>query len=237
MIEKIVELDDSVMEAYLEGKDISVEMLKTTLRKATLDLKAFPVLCGASFRNRGVQLLLDAVIDYLPNPLEVPPAIGVDVKTERDIEIKTSFDEPVVALAFKIASDPFVGSLVYARVYSGTIESGMALVNTARDKKERVQKLVKMHANSREEVKVLKAGDIGALGGLKFTFTGDTLCQHERQLRMEPMVFPEPVISMVIEAKATVDQDRLTEALKKMEQEIANAASEKIKTEISYIEY
>ncbi|MGE3973440.1 MAG: elongation factor G [Bdellovibrionales bacterium] len=219
MIEAISEYDDAMMEKYLDGKEISENEIKKVLRKATINLDIFPVFCGASFRNRGVQPLLDAVVDYLPSPLEVPSIVGQEIKSERDVEIKTDFDAPVVALAFKIATDPFVGSLTYVRVYSGTITNGLGLINTVRDKKERVQRLVKMHANSREEVQELKAGDIGALGGLKFTYTGDTLCVNQLQVRLEPMIFPEPVISMVVEAKSSADQEKLTDTLKKIEQE------------------
>jgi len=219
MIEKIVEFDDSLMEKYLEGKELLRPDLVRALRRATLELQAYPVLCGASFRNKGVQLLLDAVVDFLPSPLDVPPVEGEEPKSGKSVTCKTDFDEPAVAYAFKIATDPFVGSLTYIRVYSGTVENGGTLVNTARDKKERVQRLVKMHANSREEVKVLKAGDIGAVGGLKFTYTGDTLCDSKRLVRLEAMIFPEPVISIVVEAKTTADQDKLIEALRKLEQE------------------
>ncbi len=219
LIESVAEFNDSLMEKYLEGIEILESELLAGIRKSTISLEIFPVLCGASFRNRGVQPLLDAVVNFLPSPLDVPPIVGREIKTDREIECKTEFDEPVVALAFKIASDPFVGSLTYVRVYSGIITNGLGLINTARDKKERVQRLVKMHANTREEVQQLKAGDIGALGGLKFTYTGDTLCTNQRMVTLEPMTFPEPVISIVIEAKASGDQDKLTETLKKIEQE------------------
>ncbi|HEX4925684.1 MAG TPA: elongation factor G [Bdellovibrionales bacterium] len=219
MIEKIVEFDDGLMDKYLEGKDISADELRGALRKGTLSLQAFPVVCGAAFRNRGVQPLLDAVVNFLPSPIDVPPVEGYSPFTKEIVTCPTEFDAPALALAFKIATDPFVGSLTYLRVYSGTIKTGTALQNTAREKKEKIQRLVKMHANTREEVSFLKAGDIGAAAGLKFTITGDTLCDPARQIQLEAITFPEPVISMAIEAKSTAEQDRMNEVLAKMEQE------------------
>ncbi len=220
MLEKLADLDDEFMESFLGGKDVTEAEIKKSIRKVTLSLKAVPILCGASFKNRGVQTLLDAVIAYLPCPTDQKAEVeATDAKSESPVKVKCDFGESVVALAFKIATDPFVGVLTYVRVYSGTISLGMQLQNTARDKKERVQKLLKMHANSRGEVKELKAGDIGALVGLKFTYTGDTLCEGQRQVYLEKMVFPEPVISMVVEAKSSADQDKLVETLKKFEQE------------------
>jgi len=220
MIEKLSEFDDGILEKYLEGIEIPNDELKSVIRKSTLSLNAVPVLCGASFKNKGVQLLLDAVVDYLPSPIDQKSnVIAYEHDSDTEVKVSCDFDEPVVALAFKIATDPFLGSLTYVRVYSGTITVGAALTNSEKDKKERVQRLLKLHANSREEIKELKAGDIGALGGLKFTHTGDTLCGSGRKVRLEAMSFPEPVISMVIEAKSSSDQEKLLEALKKFEQE------------------
>jgi len=220
MLEKLADVDDELMELFLAETPLGEEQIKKAIRSATLSQKCVPVLCGASFKNRGVQPLLDAVIAYLPCPTDQKNEIEAsDAKTEKPVKIKCDFDEPIVALAFKIATDPFVGLLTYVRIYSGTVRVGMSLQNTVRDRKEKVQKLLKMHANSRSEVKELKAGDIGALVGLKFTFTGDTLCENQRLVRMETMVFPEPVISMVVEAKSSADQEKLVETLRKFEQE------------------
>ena len=178
VIEKIVEFDDILLEKYLNGDEVTVAELKGALRKGTLELKAFPVFCGAAFKNKGVQPLLDGVIDYLPSPLEVPAIVGHDPeKPEKEIKCKTDFEAHVAALAFKIANDPFAGTLTYIRVYSGVVKVGDQLFNPRTEKKERIQKLVKMHANSREEIENLKAGDIGAVIGLKNTGTGDTLCE------------------------------------------------------------
>ncbi len=216
MVEAIVEFDDKLMEKYLEGSEIAEPELLAALRKGTISRKAFPALCGASFKNKGVQTLLDAVIHFLPSPIDLPPVIGHDPdKPEKDIICKTDFDEEVAALAFKVATDSF-GNLIYLRVYSGIIESGMALVNPGKDRKERIGTLVKMHANSREEVKQLKAGDIGAAIGLKLTTTGNTLCSQKRLVLLEAIRFPEPVISMAIEAKSTADQDKMHAALQKL---------------------
>ncbi|MEQ1877212.1 MAG: elongation factor G, partial [Bdellovibrionia bacterium] len=219
MLEKAAEFDDGLMEKYLEGKEIPAAEIRAALRKGTLALKAYPVVCGAAFRNRGVQPLLDAIVNYLPSPLDVPPIEGYSPFTKENVACPTEFDAPAVALAFKIASDPFVGSLTYIRVYSGVVKVGVALQNTAREKKEKIQRLVKMHANSREEVPLLRAGDIGAAVGLKFTVTGDTLCDIAKQIQLESIAFPDPVISMAIEAKSTAEQERMTEVLAKMEQE------------------
>jgi elongation factor G len=219
MIEKISELDDELMDKYLEGKEISASELKSALRKATIGLRAFPVVCGAAFKNRGVQPLLDSVINYLPSPIEVPPIEGYSPFTKENVSCPTEFDAPAVALAFKISTDPFVGSLTYLRVYSGIVKANSALQNTGKEKKEKLQRLVKMHANSREDVAFLKAGDIGAAVGLKFTTTGDTLCDPSKPILLESITFPEPVISMAIEAKSTSEQDRMNEVLAKLEQE------------------
>lgn len=220
VIEKIVENDDSLLEKYLSGDEISADELKAALRKATLELKVFPVLCGSAFKNKGVQPLLDAILAYLPSPLDVPPMIGRHPeKEDKEIICKTDWDEPTAALAFKIANDPFAGTLTYVRVYSGQVKSGAQLLNPRTEKKERIQKLVKMHANSREEVDVLKAGDLGAVVGLKFTGTGDTLCETAHPVVLEAITFPEPVISVAVEAKSSADQEKMMQGLEKLSKE------------------
>lgn len=224
MIEKIVEFDDQLFERYLEGQEIKTSEIKAALRKATLDLKAFPVLCGAAFKNKGVQPLLDATIDYLPSPLDVPPIMGHHPeKEDKEIVCKPNFDDPTAALAFKIANDPFAGSLAYIRVYSGIVKVGDQLLNPRTEKKERIQKLVKMHANSRSEVQELKAGDLGAVIGLKFTGTGDTLCETRSPVVLESINFPEPVISVAVEAKSSADQDKMMAGLDKLIKEDPSA--------------
>lgn len=220
VVEKIVEFEDVLLEKYLNGEEISAAELKAALRKGTLALKAFPVFCGSAFKNKGVQPLLDAVIDYLPSPLDVPAIKGVHPeRPEKEIECKTDFDAPVAALAFKIANDPFAGTLTFIRVYSGEVKVGDQLLNPRTEKKERIQRLVKMHANSREEVQSLKAGDIGATIGLKFTGTGDTLCATAHPVVLEAITFPEPVISVAIEAKSSADQEKMLQGLDKLQKE------------------
>lgn len=219
-IEQICELDDALVEKFLNGETPSEEELKSALRAATLKLKAFPVLCGASFKNKGIQQLLDAVIDYLPSPLDIPDAKGMNpVKEDMEVVCHTKFDEPAAALAFKLANDPFAGSLTYIRVYSGQVKVGDQLLNPRTEKKERIQKIVKMHANAREEVAFINAGDIGAIIGLKFTTTGDTLCDSARQVVFESITFPEPVIAVVIEAKSSSDQEKMIDGLQRLEKE------------------
>ncbi len=223
-IERIVEFDDALMESYLNGEMPTAKQLRAALRKGTLELKVFPVLCGSAFKNKGVQPLIDATVDYLPSPLDIAPAIGHDImKQEKEIFCKTDFDEPAAALAFKIASDPFSGSLAYIRVYSGVVKVGDSLYNPRTEKKERIQKLVKMHANSRSEVGDLKAGDIGAVVGLKFTGTGDTLCDTKRNVVLESITFPEPVISVAVEAKSSADQEKMMAGLEKLVKEDPSA--------------
>jgi len=223
-IEKIVEFDDALFEKYLGGEMPSAEELRRALRKGVLELKAFPVLCGAAFKNKGVQPLIDATVDFLPSPLDVPPMHGLDPsKEDREIICKTDFDEPAVALAFKIASDPFAGSLAYIRVYSGVVNVGDALLNPRLDKKERIQRLVKMHANSRSEMTQLKAGDMGAVVGLKLTGTGDTLCDAKRPVVLERITFPEPVIAVAVEAKSSADQEKMMAGLEKLVKEDPSA--------------
>ncbi len=220
MIERIVELDDVLFEKYLNGETISPNELKQALRKGTLNLKVFPVLCGAAFKNKGVQPLLDAVLDFLPSPLDVPPIVGFDPeKPEKEIQCPTDFDTPAACLAFKIANDAFAGTLTYIRVYSGTVKVGDQLYNPRTEKKERIQKIVKMHANAREEIQSLKAGDIGAVIGLKFTGTGDTLCPVSHPIVLETIRFPEPVIAVAVEAKSSADQEKMLAGLEKLQKE------------------
>ena len=220
MIEQICELDDMLVEKYLNGEEPSVFELKKVLREATLSLKAFPVFCGASFKNKGVQQILDGIVDYLPSPFDRPTTIGVNpVKDNLEVICQTSFDEPSAALAFKLSNDSFAGSLTYIRVYSGQIKVGDQVYNPRTEKKERIQKIVKMHANSREEVDVVKAGDIAAIIGLKFTTTGDTLCDSSRLVIFESITFPDPVIAVVVEAKSSADQEKMIEGLKRLERE------------------
>ena len=209
LIEKVCEQDDVLMEKYLEGQQILASELIASLRKATLNLQITPVFCGAAFKNKGIQPLLDGVLNYLPSPLDRPHVIGFDPKNGKKITCPTDFDEPAVALAFKIASDAFSGSMTFLRVYSGIIKSGDNLLNPRLRKKERIQKLFKIHSNSREEVQELKAGDIGASVGLKLSGTGDTLCTSKRPVALESIQFPDPVIAVAIEPKSSADKDKL----------------------------
>jgi elongation factor G len=217
MVENAVELDDEAMEAYLGGEEPSEEVLKRCIRKAVLSGAWYPILCGSAFKNKGVQPLLDAVVDYLPSPVDIPPTKGLDYKTEAEVERRASDDEPLSVLAFKIMDDPFVGSLTFCRVYSGKLETGMGLLNSTRDKRERVGRMLAMHANNREDVKEAFAGDIVALAGLKDTRTGDTLCDPTKSpVILEKMEFPNPVIEQAIEPKSKADQEKLGVALAKM---------------------
>lgn len=219
MVEKIADLDDQLMEKYLGGEEPTVEELKAALRKATIALKAFPVFCGSAFKNKGIQLLLDGVIDYLPSPIDIPDVEAINAKDhDEKVICKTDFNEEPVALAFKSMTDSY-GILTFVRVYSGVIGPGSYLLNPGKDKKERISNIVKMHANSREEVKELKAGDIGAILGMKYTFTGDTICSTKRPVLLENIKFPDPVISVAIEAKSIDDQKKLVDALQKLQQE------------------
>lgn len=224
MIERIVELDDVLLEKYLSGEEIPLEDLKRVLRKGVLSLKLIPVLCGASFKNRGVQPLLDAAVDYLPSPLDVGSVIGTfPLDPEKQVECKVDFTEPVAALAFKIASDPFAGTLTYVRVYSGELKVGDQVINPRENKKERIQKIVRMHANARIEVPCLRAGDLGAVVGLKNTGTGDTLCSLQRQVVFESIKTPEPVIAVAVEAKSSMDQEKMMAGLQKLVKEDPSA--------------
>jgi len=220
LVEASVEHDEELLEHYLEGAELGEEEVRRAVRKATLAGAITPVMCGASFKNKGVQKLLDAVIDYLPSPLEVPPVKGhLPNHDESVVERTASDDEPFSALAFKIMTDPYVGRLTYLRVYSGVLHAGSHVVNVTQDKKERVSRLLQMHANKREEVDELRAGDIGAAIGFKFARTGDTLADKDDPVILEAMSFPEPVIRVAIEPKTKVDQDKLSEALAKLAEE------------------
>jgi elongation factor G len=217
MVENVVELDDEAMEAYLGGEEPSFEVLQKCLRKAVLNGVFYPILCGSAFKNKGVQPLLDAVVAYLPSPVDIPPTKGIDYKTEADVERKASDDEPLSVLAFKIMDDPFVGSLTFCRIYSGKLETGLGLLNSTRDKRERVGRMLLMHSNNREDIKEAFAGDIVALAGLKDTRTGDTLCDPLKSpVILEKMNFPAPVIEQSIEPKSKADQEKLGVALGKM---------------------
>ncbi len=219
MIEKLSDFDDAIMEKYLEGGDISEEEIKKAVRKATIETKLTPVLCGSAFKNKGVQPLLDAVVDFLPSPVEVPSIKGVDPKTGEEIERGASESEPLALLAFKIMSDPYVGKLTYFRVYSGTLKAGSYAYNSTKEKTERIGRLLRMHANKREDVDVVYAGDIAAAIGLKYTATGDTLCDEKHPVLLESMEFPEPVISIAVEPKTKADRDKLSSALQKLAEE------------------
>ncbi len=217
LIENAVELDDEAMEAYLDGTEPSEAVLKNCIRKAVLSGAFYPILAGSAFKNKGVQPLLDAVVDYLPSPVDIPPTAGIDFKTEEPIVRKASDDEPLSVLAFKIMDDPFVGSLTFCRIYSGKLETGMGLLNSTRDKRERVGRMLLMHSNNREDIKEAFAGDIVALAGLKDTRTGDTLCDPNKSpVILEKMNFPAPVIEIAIEPKSKADQEKLGVALGKM---------------------
>lgn len=220
MIETIVELDDEAMEGYLEGVEPDEETIKKLIRQGTISATFVPILCGSAFKNKGVQPLLDAVVDYLPSPLDVPPMQGTDADNpEITIERAASDDEPFAGLAFKIMSDPFVGSLTFVRIYAGKLTAGSYVLNANKGKKERIGRLLEMHANSREDVKVALAGDIVALAGLKDTVTGETLSDPEHPIVLERMEFPDPVIKVAIEPKTKADVDKMGAGLVKLAQE------------------
>jgi elongation factor G len=216
LIEAAVELDDDAMEAYLGGEMPDIPTLKRLIRKAVRELTWFPVLCGSAFKNKGVQPLLDAVVDYLPSPLDRPAIKGIDFKTEAETVRRAADDEPLSLLAFKIMDDKFVGSLTFCRIYSGKLEAGMSLLNSVKDKRERVGRMLLMHANDRQDIKEAYAGDIVALAGLKETRTGDTLCDPTNAVILEKMEFPEPVIELAVEPKSKADQEKLGVALAKL---------------------
>ncbi len=220
LIETAVEQDDEAMESYLEeGKEPSDDLLKTCIRRGTIAAAFVPVLCGSAFKNKGVQPLLDAVIDYLPSPIDVPPIRGVVMDSDEEIVRKSDDQEPLGALAFKVMNDPFVGSLTFVRVYSGILKSGVSLLNTVKNKRERVGRILLMHANSREDLKDACAGDIVALAGLKDTTTGDTLCDSDNAVVLERMEFPDPVIEVAVEPKTKSDQEKMGVALNRLAQE------------------
>jgi len=219
LIEEVCTHDEELMEKYLGGEEISVAELKAGIRRATIDIKINPVLCGSAFKNKGVQNLLDAVVDYMPSPLDVPAIRGVEPGTENEITRPAADEGPFAALAFKVMADPFVGQLTFFRVYSGVAEAGSYVLNASKDKKERLGRLLKMHANKREEVKQVYAGDIAAAVGLKYTTTGDTLCDPDKACLLESMEFPEPVIHIAVEPKTKGDQDKMGAAIGKLVQE------------------
>jgi elongation factor G len=219
MVESIAEQHDELLEKYLAGEPLEISELKAALREATIAQKITPVLCGSAFKNKGVQPLLDAVVDYLPSPVDIPPVKGVNPDDESFMERAASDAEPFAALVFKIMTDPFVGQLAFFRVYSGHIESGTAVLNTTKGNTERIGRLLKMHANKREEIKEVWAGDIGAAVGLKSVTTGDTICDRDKPIVLETMTFPEPVIAVAIEPKTKVDQEKMGQALAKLMQE------------------
>ncbi len=219
LIEAVAETDEELMEKYFSGEELSVDEIKKAIKKATIDIEIVPMLCGTAFKNKGVQPLLDAVIDYLPAPDEVDWIKGIDPKTGEEISVNPGDDEPFAGLAFKIMTDPFVGKLTFTRFYSGIIKSGSYVLNSTKNKKERVGRLLRMHANKREEVSEFYSGEIGAIVGLKNTLTGDTLCDESRPIILERMEFPEPVISVAVEPKTKADQEKMAVALQKLAEE------------------
>ncbi|GAA0127442.1 elongation factor G [Clostridium sp. CTA-19] len=219
LIEAIAELDEELMMKYLDGEELTIEELKVALRKGVCNNEIVPVMCGSSYKNKGVQMMIDASVDYMPSPLDVPSIKGTDAVTNEEVERHANDDEPLAALAFKIATDPFVGKLAFTRVYSGVMESGTYVLNANKGKKERIGRLVKMHANAREEVNELRAGDLGAVIGLKMTTTGDTLCSEDSPVILENMEFPEPVIEVAIEPKSKASQEKMGISLAKLSEE------------------
>ncbi len=219
LIETVVELDDDVMEAYLEGEEPDVDTLKRLIREGTLQQLFVPILTGSAFKNKGVQPLLDAVVDYLPSPVDVPAIKGIDVKSGDETTRKSDDAEPFAALAFKVMNDPFVGTLTFCRIYSGTLDAGSSALNSVKDNRERVGRMLLMHSNHREDVKEARAGDIIAIAGLKNTTTGDTLCDPNRQVILERMDFPDPVIEVAVEPKTKSDQEKMGLALSRLTQE------------------
>ncbi|RYM04816.1 elongation factor G [Sporolactobacillus sp. THM7-7] len=219
LIEAVADVDDDIMEKYLNGDEISVDELKAAIRKATCDVKFFPVLCGTAFKNKGVQHVLDAVIDYLPSPLDVPPIKGTLADGGEEVTRKADDNGPFAALAFKVMTDPFVGKLTFFRVYSGMIQAGSYVQNSTKDVRERLGRILQMHANHRSEIKAVYSGDIAAAVGLKHTTTGDTLCDPDQQVILESMDFPDPVIHVAIEPKSKADQDKMGIALTKLAEE------------------
>ena len=229
LVETIVEADDEVMEKYLAGEDLTVEEIRRCIRNGVLKGMFVPVVCGSAFKNKGVQPLLDAVVDYLPSPIDIPPAKGIQSSSQEEVEVGSSDDGKLCALAFKVMNDPFVGSLTFVRVYSGVLKSGVTIYNATREKKERVGRMLLMHANNREDVKECYAGDIVAIAGLKTTSTGDTLCEVGRDIVLEKMEFPEPVIEVAIEPKTTQDQEKMSIAIARL---VAEDPSLRVNTDI-----
>ncbi|KAA0544105.1 elongation factor G [Bacillus sp. BGMRC 2118] len=219
LIEAVAELDEDLMERYLGGEEISNEELKAAIRKGVVNVEFFPVICGSAFKNKGVQKMLDAVIDYLPSPLDVPAIKGTLPDSDEEVTRPSSDSEPFSALAFKVMTDPYVGKLTFFRVYSGTLSSGSYVQNSTKGKRERIGRILQMHANSREEISMVYAGDIAAAVGLKDTTTGDTLCDEKALVILESMNFPEPVIQLSVEPKSKADQDKMTTALQKLQEE------------------
>ncbi|KHF39030.1 elongation factor G [Halalkalibacter okhensis] len=219
LVEAVAELDEELMMKYLEGEELTKEELKAAIRKGTCNVEFYPVICGSAFKNKGVQLMLDAVLDYLPSPLDVPAIKGIVPETEEEVTRESSDEGPFSALAFKVMTDPYVGKLTFFRVYSGTLQSGSYVKNSTKDKRERVGRILQMHANSREEISTVYAGDIAAAVGLKDTTTGDTLCDEKNLVILESMDFPEPVISLSVEPKSKADQDKMGMALAKLAEE------------------
>ena len=219
LIEAVAEFDEDFMEKYLGGEEISIDELKAAIRKATLSVEFFPVVCGSAFKYKGVQPMLDAVVEYLPSPLDVPAIKGIDPNTDEEVERHSSDEEPFSALAFKVMTDPFVGKLTFFRVYSGILSSGSYVKNSTKGKRERVGRILQMHANTRNEIAEVYAGDIAAAVGLKDTTTGDTLCDEKNEVILESMEFPEPVIQLSVEPKSKADQDKMSTALQKLQEE------------------
>ena len=219
IVEQIAETDDELTLKYLEGEPISIDELRTSLRSAVISGKATPVYCGSALRNKGVQLVLDGVIDYLPSPLDIPPVIGSHPHTGAPVERRAEDNAPLSALVFKIVTDPYVGRLAYIRVYSGKITQGTMVYNSTKDRRERVGRLLRMYADRREEISEIFAGDIGAILGMKESFTGDTLCDQSNQVLLEAITFPQPVISVSIEPKTLADQDKMADSLRKLTEE------------------
>ena len=219
LVETAAEVDEELMMKYLDGEELTIEELKGAIRKGTIDNTFVPVCCGTSYRNKGVQKLLDAIVDYMPSPLDIPPVKGVDVHTGEDVERKPGDDEPLAALAFKIAADPFVGKLCFFRVYSGIVEAGSTVLNSTKDKNERMGRILQMHANHRKDLDICYCGDIAAAVGLKYTTTGDTLCDPKAPIELEKMEFPEPVIDLAIEPKTKAGQEKMAIALAKLAEE------------------
>ena len=219
LIEAVAEFDEDFMEKYLGGEEITIDELKAAIRKATLSVEFFPVVCGSAFKYKGVQPMLDAVVEYLPSPLDVPAIKGVNPDTDEEVERHSSDEEPFSALAFKVMTDPFVGKLTFFRVYSGILSSGSYVKNSTKGKRERVGRILQMHANTRKEIAEVYAGDIAAAVGLKDTTTGDTLCDEKNEVILESMEFPEPVIQLSVEPKSKADQDKMSTALQKLQEE------------------